>query len=207
MNTKRSFIKALAIAALDMCGVSSALAQADYPNKPIKLIVAFPPGGTSDVMGRLVAEELGKVLKQAIVVENIAGAGGIVGTDRALKLPAGRAPKFRQDMERLVEDLRSKALSEPLSEGPPQGLPCPTGRAFKVFPFKGLPVPGGATQFRVLARNQGHAQGFHGLVFFLAVHAAGVFFVLAGDGTVVGGGHGINDGRVLPAHDFLYGGK
>jgi tripartite-type tricarboxylate transporter receptor subunit TctC len=50
--------------------------------------VAFPPGGTSDVMGRLVAEELGKVLKQPIVVENIAGAGGIVGMDRALKLPA-----------------------------------------------------------------------------------------------------------------------
>ena len=88
MNTKRSVIKALAIAALGMCGVSSALAQADYPNKPIKLIVAFPPGGTSDVMGRLVAEELGKVLKQPIVVENIAGAGGIVGMERALKLPA-----------------------------------------------------------------------------------------------------------------------
>mgnify|MGYP000001601932 CR=1 FL=1 len=88
MNTKRSVIKALAIAALGICGVSSAFAQADYPNKPIKLIVAFPPGGTSDVMGRLVADELSKVLKQPIVVENIAGAGGIVGMDRALKLPA-----------------------------------------------------------------------------------------------------------------------
>lgn len=88
MNTKRSVIKALAIAALGICGVSSAFAQADYPNKPIKLIVAFPPGGTSDVMGRLMAEEVGKVLKQAIVVENIAGAGGIVGMERALKLPA-----------------------------------------------------------------------------------------------------------------------
>jgi len=88
MNTKRAVIKALAIAALGICGVSSALAQADYPNKPIKLIVAFPPGGTSDILGRLVADELGKVLKQPIVVENIAGAGGIVGMDRALKLPA-----------------------------------------------------------------------------------------------------------------------
>ena len=88
MNTKRSVIKALALAALGICGVSAAYAQADYPNKPIKLIVAFPPGGTSDIMGRLVAEELGKVLKQPIVVENIAGAGGIVGTERALKLPA-----------------------------------------------------------------------------------------------------------------------
>ena len=88
MKTKRSVIKALAVAALGICSVSGAFAQADYPNKPIKLIVAFPPGGTSDIMGRLVAEELGKVLKQPIVVENIAGAGGIVGMERALKLPA-----------------------------------------------------------------------------------------------------------------------
>jgi hypothetical protein len=44
-------------------------AQTDYPNKPIKLIVPFPAGGTSDVMGRLIADELGKGLKQSVVVE------------------------------------------------------------------------------------------------------------------------------------------
>jgi len=88
---KRNFIKQLFTVGLMGvlgCVSSIAMAQTDYPNKPIKLIVAFPPGGTSDVMGRLVAEELGKVLKQPIVVENIAGAGGIVGMERALKLPA-----------------------------------------------------------------------------------------------------------------------
>ena len=88
MNTKRLVLKALTAVALGAACLSAAWAQADYPNKPIKLIVAFPPGGTSDIMGRLVADELGKVLKQAIVVENIAGAGGIVGMERALKLPA-----------------------------------------------------------------------------------------------------------------------
>jgi tripartite-type tricarboxylate transporter receptor subunit TctC len=71
-----------------LLGQGQAIAQADYPNKPIKLIVAFPPGGTSDVMGRLMAEELAKVLKQPVVVENIGGAGGVVGTDRAAKMPA-----------------------------------------------------------------------------------------------------------------------
>jgi tripartite-type tricarboxylate transporter receptor subunit TctC len=88
---KRNFIKQLFTVGLMGvlgCVSSIALAQTDYPNKPIKLIVAFPPGGTSDVMGRLVADELSKVLKQPIVVDNIAGAGGIVGMDRALKLPA-----------------------------------------------------------------------------------------------------------------------
>ena len=68
--------------------ISPVAAQTDYPSKPIKLIVAFPPGGTSDVLGRMVADELGKVLKQPVIVENIPGAGGIVGMDRALKLPA-----------------------------------------------------------------------------------------------------------------------
>jgi tripartite-type tricarboxylate transporter receptor subunit TctC len=88
MMTKRHILMAALLASASMLGTAHAQAQADYPNKPIKLIVAFPPGGTSDVMGRLMAEEMGKVLKQAIVVENIAGAGGIVGMERALKLPA-----------------------------------------------------------------------------------------------------------------------
>jgi tripartite-type tricarboxylate transporter receptor subunit TctC len=88
MMTKRHILMAALLASASMLGTAHAQAQADYPNKPIKLIVAFPPGGTSDVMGRLMAEEMGKVLKQAIVVENIAGAGGIVGMERTLKLPA-----------------------------------------------------------------------------------------------------------------------
>jgi len=88
MMKKRQLLLAIGLAGLGLLSQGQALAQADYPNKPIKLIVAFPPGGTSDVMGRLMAEEVGKVLKQAIVVENIAGAGGIVGMERALKLPA-----------------------------------------------------------------------------------------------------------------------
>lgn len=67
---------------------SQAFAQADYPTKPVKVIVAFPPGGTSDVMGRMVADELTKILKQPFVVENIGGAGGTIGMERALKLPA-----------------------------------------------------------------------------------------------------------------------
>jgi tripartite-type tricarboxylate transporter receptor subunit TctC len=61
-------------------------AQSDYPNKPVKIIVPFPPGGTSDVMARMIADELTKILKQPFVVDNIAGAGGIVGTERATKM-------------------------------------------------------------------------------------------------------------------------
>jgi tripartite-type tricarboxylate transporter receptor subunit TctC len=61
----------------------NASAQAgDFPNKPIKLIVPFPPGGTSDVMGRMIADELSKILKQPFLVENVGGAGGVIGAER-----------------------------------------------------------------------------------------------------------------------------
>jgi tripartite-type tricarboxylate transporter receptor subunit TctC len=88
MLTKRDLVVHSLQAAALLAAPRAVLAQADYPNKPIKMIVAFPPGGTSDVMGRLMAEEMGKILKQPVIIENIGGAGGVVGTERAMKLPA-----------------------------------------------------------------------------------------------------------------------
>ncbi|MEJ5990527.1 tripartite tricarboxylate transporter substrate binding protein [Ramlibacter sp. PS3R-8] len=86
--SKRVFLAiAMAAAALSALPLP-ALAQSDYPNKPLKLISPFPAGGTSDVMARMLAEELGKQLKQPVLVENVGGAGGVIGTDRALKAPA-----------------------------------------------------------------------------------------------------------------------
>jgi tripartite-type tricarboxylate transporter receptor subunit TctC len=87
---KRSLMRLTFSAAAAMATMLplGALAQADYPTKPIKLISPFPAGGTSDVMARMLAEELTKQLKQPVLVENIGGAGGVVGTDRAVKSPA-----------------------------------------------------------------------------------------------------------------------
>lgn len=82
---RRKLVSLAAIAALGAALPLSALAQADYPNKPVKIIVPFPAGGTSDVMGRLVAEELGKIFKQPFIIENIGGAGGVIGTERGAK--------------------------------------------------------------------------------------------------------------------------
>ncbi len=87
MLTKRFTLAALACAAISFFATGgAALAQSDYPTKPVKIIVPFPPGGTSDAMGRMLADELSKILKQPFIVDNIAGAGGIVGTDRASKM-------------------------------------------------------------------------------------------------------------------------
>ncbi len=65
----------------------SALAQA-YPAKPLRMIVPFPPGGVTDVMSRAVAARLSAEIGQPVVVENRAGASGIIGADAAAKSPA-----------------------------------------------------------------------------------------------------------------------
>ncbi len=57
----------------------------DYPSRPIRLIIPFPPGGSNDVVGRIIAGQLSKKLGQQIFVDNRAGAGGVVGSDVAAK--------------------------------------------------------------------------------------------------------------------------
>lgn len=65
----------------------AAAAQA-YPSKTIRLIVPFGPGGTTDIVARLLADKMGPILGQMVVVENKAGAGGTIGIDAVAKAPA-----------------------------------------------------------------------------------------------------------------------
>jgi tripartite-type tricarboxylate transporter receptor subunit TctC len=72
--------------AIGLCLIGSAVAVAeDYPTKPIQMIVAFPPGGNTDLTARALAPELSKALGQSIVVVNKGGAGGVVGTTELLR--------------------------------------------------------------------------------------------------------------------------
>src|SRR3984957_8596592 len=62
----------------------SALAQ-DYPGKPIRFVVPFPPGGPSDIISRVVGQKMQELLGQLIIIDNRAGAGGVLGTDNVAK--------------------------------------------------------------------------------------------------------------------------
>jgi len=68
-------------------GAALAHAQA-YPAKPLRLIIPFPPGGSNDVVGRVIAAQLGERLGQGVVVDNRAGGGGTIGINAAAKSPA-----------------------------------------------------------------------------------------------------------------------
>lgn len=70
---------------LATCFSAPALAQTNWPERPIKLIVGYPPGGPVDVTGRTFARFLGEQLKQSVIVENRAGASGMLGADATAK--------------------------------------------------------------------------------------------------------------------------
>jgi tripartite-type tricarboxylate transporter receptor subunit TctC len=78
MLTNRRGALVLAMTAPWMAGRALA---ADYPSKPIKLIVPYAPGGGADAVARVVAQHVGDRLGQSVVVENRGGAGSIIGTD------------------------------------------------------------------------------------------------------------------------------
>lgn len=84
MNRRTLLVAAVAVAALAPFATS---AQEAWPSKPIKIIVPFAPGGTSDVLARIVADKLAASLKQPVVIDNRGGAGGIIGADAVAKSP------------------------------------------------------------------------------------------------------------------------
>ena len=77
------FAKTLGFVAL--CAMPLATNAQDYPHKPIRLVVPFPPGGPSDIIGRVLGQKMQDLLGQLIIIDNRAGAGGTLGTDNVAK--------------------------------------------------------------------------------------------------------------------------
>jgi tripartite-type tricarboxylate transporter receptor subunit TctC len=115
-------MKTLAALALSFATLG-AFAQG-YPSAPVKLVVPYPPGGTADLLGRLVSIKLGDALGQQVVVENRGGAGGNIGTEAVAKatpdghtLLLGNAPVLA-----INPNLYRKVAFDPLRDFAPIGL-------------------------------------------------------------------------------------
>jgi len=87
MLRSRFVVSTLVLGALALAGPAAAWAQA-YPDRPVKLIIPFAPGGATDILGRLLATSLGERLGQPMVVENKPGAGTVVAASMVAKAPA-----------------------------------------------------------------------------------------------------------------------
>lgn len=90
MKFNRRFIcSAVALPALAVTGAWVPMAWAqDYPNKPLRIVVPFPPGGSNDVLGRVLGQKISEAMGQPVLVDNKAGAAGNIGTDFVAKAPA-----------------------------------------------------------------------------------------------------------------------
>ncbi len=82
-NSSKALIPFLALLILATSAV-----QAAYPDKPIKIVVPYPPGGTTDILTRLIAQKLSSSLKQSVIVENRAGGAAMIGSDYVAKSAA-----------------------------------------------------------------------------------------------------------------------
>ena len=112
-NWLRSLVRAGGVATIVLFGaVGSTGASAEYPDRPVKLIVPYAPGGSSDIVGRQIAEFLGRALGQPVVVENVGGGGGAVGTQRATgAAPDGYTLLIGANSELLINKLLQPSLA------------------------------------------------------------------------------------------------
>ena len=109
--------------ALAVCMASGALAQ-NYPSRPIRLIVPFPPGGGTDIYARILAPKLSEALRQQVVVDNRAGAGGALGAELAAKAPPDGYTIWIGQTSNLTigPAMRSKNSYDPLKDFAPISL-------------------------------------------------------------------------------------
>ncbi|HTF14380.1 MAG TPA: tripartite tricarboxylate transporter substrate binding protein [Burkholderiales bacterium] len=109
------------IALAMLAAAAPAVWAQSYPNKPVRVIVTFPPGGTPDIYGRVMSVELSKLWNQSVVVENRTGAGGTIGTEYVAKAaPDGYTLLFAADASiTIAPHLYSKLPYDPMRDFAP----------------------------------------------------------------------------------------
>jgi tripartite-type tricarboxylate transporter receptor subunit TctC len=116
MKLNKTTLSRLAVATALLAAPLLALAQA-YPNKPVKVIIPYPPGGPTDIMGRIIAQGLAVKFGQPFVVENKPGASGMIGADQVAKSPAdGYTILVNASLHVINPSLYAKMTHDPIKD-------------------------------------------------------------------------------------------
>ena len=88
MISRRAFAVAAASLFAIGCTMGPAAAE-DWPTRPVTMVVPFPPGGGTDVLGRIIGRRMSEILGQQVIIENVGGAGGMIGSNKVAKATPG----------------------------------------------------------------------------------------------------------------------
>ncbi|MFC6281525.1 MULTISPECIES: Bug family tripartite tricarboxylate transporter substrate binding protein [Polaromonas] len=123
MTTLNLLRRAAVLGSLALLVSAPAVAQGDYPTKPITIVIGYPPGGSTDLTGRTLAHELSKRLGVPVVIENLGGAGGAIGAQKVANAqPDGYTLLVGANNEIAISWLVSSAVKYQIKDFTPIGL-------------------------------------------------------------------------------------
>ena len=177
----------------------------EYPNRPITLVVPFSAGGPGDVIARLLGTSMSATLKQSIVIENVVGAGGTLGTNRVAKAtPDGYTLLLMHVGQATAPALYAKLPFDPIGDFAPIGLVTDVPMLLVAranFPAKDL------KELVAYVRAQGDKVTYGNVGLGSASHLCGLMFMSAIDAKLTpiyykGGGPALND--IIAGHIDVY---
>ena len=135
MNRRQSLLRVIGTAALVLMSGSTFAQATAYPDKPIRFVVPYPPGGGTDVIARIVQDRLRSALGQSIIIDNRGGAGGSIGTEAVAKSPPdGYTVLFTLSSHTINPAIFSKLSFDTARDFEPVGIVCSLPQIFVANP-------------------------------------------------------------------------
>ena len=171
-------VRRLIFAVAAFCALAAfecALAQSDYPNRPVRIIVPFPPGGGNDILARAMASRMSEAMNQQFVVDNRGGAGGLIGGQLAATADADGYTLFLGSIGSLAHNpaLRPNLPYNPVRDF--AGISLLATSPFIVVTFPGLPVHN-LQELAALARAKPGTLNYGSAGVASSLHMAGELF-------------------------------
>jgi tripartite-type tricarboxylate transporter receptor subunit TctC len=139
MHTRRRFLRQAGAAAAAIPVSTRDVRALDYPSRPVRIVVAFGPGGPTDIFARLVAQRLSDVFGKQFFVENVGGGGGNIGAMQAARsAPDGHTLLFTVSAFVTNVAFHGKAPYDPVHDFTPVALPAASAMTIAVHPSLGI---------------------------------------------------------------------